>query len=840
MQDKEAAPVNGTESGPESGQSAPPPPPPPPPPSYPPASTGRDLPDTRPPPPTTARDDTDKDPVAATAVFSPACSGKDEAQPALCLTTAVPAAAEAETAASATAASAASKATAALAAAEAAVAAAAAVEAAAPPPPPPPPPVMGTLLRPVPSSASPVHPAERINALSPPTLLPMPSLMIDPQILVAMPSPSPLGDLSPSPEMVAAAALLERHRVAASSSSTSSSFSSLQQSRHMFQPGLIRQGWGGSGGSSPEVGDHGGGMLFGRRGAGPMNDSSVRLLTRLAPDSAFSGPSARRRVVEEEEEEGGVEVVAGPGSDDSLGVAHIREAHQNGGSMRLPTTTPATVSAFSGLRAEGRVEGAGGSDDSQGVQVTGTSHAPSLSLSPSSSSFSSFSSSSSPNTARRNRPSGGTVNVNRYGRLFSNGRPLSKSMRQELLKMHKSGFKPCEISRKLAVSHGCISKILRKYQKTGNLAPGKIGGSEPKVTTPVVVDNIRRYKADNGGLAAWRIQARLVSNRVCTQRNVPSVSSINRILRMISGNRGPNTPATSGEDTTTITEESTTPSHRPPPSPSMSETTSTPPPLLLQGLARLVTKSSLRELLSQGLVCSRPCVTVSREQQQQQQLQHQSPIGIFTGREKMCSDSAEGGGYSSAHVALYVERNNNKDSNEDNKKNNNKYNIKNNINNSDTNNNINSNNNSNDDDKRVMNQHMKELQENNIGQKLPPSQSLLPSSPQTRRSPSSSGGCGGGGGGRSLCPTPLSLPAKHASSSSTSTSPSPVRRKIPTPSSHYPHRSHPVTSPSTLLGTSVGKTSSASDASFPWLHHQWQRPEGKENTGGGRCRDRQR
>jgi len=58
-----------------------------------------------------------------------------------------------------------------------------------------------------------------------------------------------------------------------------------------------------------------------------------------------------------------------------------------------------------------------------------------------------------------------------------------------------------------------------------------IGGSKPKVATPVVVNKIEQYKRENPTIFAWEIRQRLMDERVCTDGTAPSVSSINRILR---------------------------------------------------------------------------------------------------------------------------------------------------------------------------------------------------------------------------------------------------------------------------------------------------------------------
>ncbi|RCN52378.1 paired box' domain protein [Ancylostoma caninum] len=60
---------------------------------------------------------------------------------------------------------------------------------------------------------------------------------------------------------------------------------------------------------------------------------------------------------------------------------------------------------------------------------------------------------------------------------------------------------------------------------------GVIGGSKPKVATPRVVGCIAAYKRANPTMFAWEIREKLLQERVCDPDNVPSVSSINRIVR---------------------------------------------------------------------------------------------------------------------------------------------------------------------------------------------------------------------------------------------------------------------------------------------------------------------
>ncbi|XP_020321640.1 paired box protein Pax-8-like isoform X3 [Oncorhynchus nerka] len=115
--------------------------------------------------------------------------------------------------------------------------------------------------------------------------------------------------------------------------------------------------------------------------------------------------------------------------------------------------------------------------------------------------------------------------------MFVNGRPLPEVIRQRIVDMAHQGVRPCDISRQLRVSHGCVSKILGRYYETGSIKPGVIGGSKPKVATPKVVDKIADYKRQNPTMFAWEIRDRLLAEGVCDSDTVPSVSSINRIIR---------------------------------------------------------------------------------------------------------------------------------------------------------------------------------------------------------------------------------------------------------------------------------------------------------------------
>ncbi|KAK3910446.1 Protein gooseberry [Frankliniella fusca] len=154
--------------------------------------------------------------------------------------------------------------------------------------------------------------------------------------------------------------------------------------------------------------------------------------------------------------------------------------------------------------------------------------------------------------------------VNQLGGVFINGRPLPNHIRLKIVEMAAAGVRPCVISRQLRVSHGCVSKILNRYQETGSIRPGVIGGSKPRVATPEVEKRIEDYKKTNPGIFSWEIRDRLIKfnadglcvlglepqrsqckltdcanddcvgsqqDGICDKTSAPSVSSISRLLR---------------------------------------------------------------------------------------------------------------------------------------------------------------------------------------------------------------------------------------------------------------------------------------------------------------------
>lgn len=125
----------------------------------------------------------------------------------------------------------------------------------------------------------------------------------------------------------------------------------------------------------------------------------------------------------------------------------------------------------------------------------------------------------------------GQGKVNQLGGVFINGRPLPKLLRWKIIELAQMGVRPCDISRQLRVSHGCVSKILCRYQETGTVDPGLVGLNKPRDVTPEIEEKIDQFRKENSGIFSWEVRDRLLRENVCSKSTVPSLSAISQILK---------------------------------------------------------------------------------------------------------------------------------------------------------------------------------------------------------------------------------------------------------------------------------------------------------------------
>lgn len=126
----------------------------------------------------------------------------------------------------------------------------------------------------------------------------------------------------------------------------------------------------------------------------------------------------------------------------------------------------------------------------------------------------------------------GQGRVNQLGGVFINGRPLPKLLRLRIIELAQLGVRPSDISRQLRVSHGCVSKILCRYQETGSIEPGTlVSSNKPRDITPEIKQKIDEYCTENPGVFSCEVRERLIRDKVCDRLTVPSLGDISQVLK---------------------------------------------------------------------------------------------------------------------------------------------------------------------------------------------------------------------------------------------------------------------------------------------------------------------
>ena len=99
--------------------------------------------------------------------------------------------------------------------------------------------------------------------------------------------------------------------------------------------------------------------------------------------------------------------------------------------------------------------------------------------------------------------------------------------------MAELGIRPCDISRQLKVSHGCISKLLSKYNDTGSFEPGRAQRKTSRDVSTEVKNKIEEYRRTAPGIFSWEVKEKLVADGLCTKETLPPLTVISRMLRRV-------------------------------------------------------------------------------------------------------------------------------------------------------------------------------------------------------------------------------------------------------------------------------------------------------------------
>ncbi|KAM4639426.1 paired box protein Pax-5 isoform 9-T9 [Amazona ochrocephala] len=91
--------------------------------------------------------------------------------------------------------------------------------------------------------------------------------------------------------------------------------------------------------------------------------------------------------------------------------------------------------------------------------------------------------------------------VNQLGGVFVNGRPLPDVVRQRIVELAHQGVRPCDISRQLRVSHGCVSKILGRIIRTKVQQPPnqQVPASSHSIASTGSVTQVSSVSTDTAG-----------------------------------------------------------------------------------------------------------------------------------------------------------------------------------------------------------------------------------------------------------------------------------------------------------------------------------------------------
>ncbi len=110
------------------------------------------------------------------------------------------------------------------------------------------------------------------------------------------------------------------------------------------------------------------------------------------------------------------------------------------------------------------------------------------------------------------------------------GVPIPNKVRDEIVGKWLEGFLPYQIASQLNLQRKTVATIIDRFIRTGDICPGVGGNRTCTARTNDVVLCTEFYKLDRPSTSAEEIQKQLSENNVVLPNNMPSISSISRIL----------------------------------------------------------------------------------------------------------------------------------------------------------------------------------------------------------------------------------------------------------------------------------------------------------------------
>ena len=122
-------------------------------------------------------------------------------------------------------------------------------------------------------------------------------------------------------------------------------------------------------------------------------------------------------------------------------------------------------------------------------------------------------------------------NQNRLGRAFENGKSTPQTIKRDIIRLYSEGKSISAISKVVRLTKRGIGKIISAYVEAGSLEPKFHPGQVPYVTTNTVMQHIEFLKTQKPSIYSREIQDKLIDNGTSNNDTVPTVRTINHVIR---------------------------------------------------------------------------------------------------------------------------------------------------------------------------------------------------------------------------------------------------------------------------------------------------------------------